>query len=197
MNVNFWIIHAKFEEERIKSKTKEGQRKQSRKWKYKESTYCGFPELLSQYFAILIGDQPPTYYFLHLAFDKIHPIVQKLVANSTEKATACMNESWDHKRDWNLLIYDIIYIETQKIIDFVLKIRKSEKKQGNTIVSAPPLEGEAFVKILPRLRSYYKLNEIVKDGDLHIDNIIKNSGWTIKVTPDPNHLLVHFEDNFK
>lgn len=78
-----------------------------------------------------------------------------------------------------------------------MKIRKSEKKQGNTTVSAPALEGEAFVEILPRLRSYSKLNEIVKDGDVQIDSIIRNSGWTIKVTPDPNHLLIHFEDNFK
>ncbi|KAK8890102.1 hypothetical protein M9Y10_034862 [Tritrichomonas musculus] len=104
--------------------------------------YCGFPESLSQDFSILIGDHPPTYYFLHLALEMINPIVQKLVANSTakareempEKATACMDGSWDHKQDRKLLIYDIICIETQKIIDFVLIIRKSEKKQGNTTV---------------------------------------------------------------
>ena len=88
--------------------------------------YCGFPISVSQDFAILNGIDPPTYYYIQKAIEKIRPIILQLAKDSAlrEKmkmpirATVCVDGSWDHKRDGKLLVYDVICIELQKIVDF-------------------------------------------------------------------------------
>ena len=64
----------------------------------------------------------------------------KMLSNST----ICIDGSWDHKRDGKLLIYDVICIELQKIVDFELIIKKSPKRKGNYIISSKAMEGQAF-----------------------------------------------------
>ena len=86
--------------------------------------YCEFPISLSQYFAILLGLIPPTYYFIQIALETICPIIKQLASESAlierqkmqDNSTVCVDASWDHKRDGKLLIYDVICIELQKII---------------------------------------------------------------------------------
>lgn len=58
------------------------------------------------------------------------------------------------------------------------------------------MEGEAFLNLLPRLTENTNIYELVKDGDLQIDHIIKKSRWNVKLTPDLNHELKHFSDHF-
>ena len=49
--------------------------------------YCRFPESLSQDFAVLIGDDPPSYYYMiHLAFEVIRPIIADLAKKSEAQA---------------------------------------------------------------------------------------------------------------
>ena len=167
--------------------------------------YCGFPISLSQDFAILLGLVPPTYYFIQIALEIIRPIIKQLAFESAlrerqkmqDNFTVCVDASWDHKRDGKLLIYDVISIELQKIIDFEIIIRKTPKRKGNVEVSPQGMEGEAFLMIFPRLMQNSKIMELVKDGDLQRDHIIASSGWKPKLTPDPNHLLLHFSNNFE
>lgn len=59
------------------------------------------------------------------------------------------------------------------IINFDIQIRKSAKRKGNTTVSLQAMEGSVFENILSRLMSNFKINELVKDGDLEVDSIIK------------------------
>ena len=167
--------------------------------------YCCFPQSLSQDFAILNGLEPPDNYFINKAFDIIRPIIEQLARDSAlraeeqmpDDATVCMDGSWDHKRFGKLHIFDVICIETMKIIDFEIKIRNTKKRKGNTNVTPQAMEGDAFLCILPRLMQNMKIKEVIKDGDLQIDHIIRINRWNIKLTPDPNHLLLHFTDHFK
>lgn len=167
--------------------------------------YCGFPEVDAQEFDILNGHHPPTYRQITRAINLIRPFIKMLAEQSAEyerermpeNSGVCADGSWDHRRDGKLLVYDIISILTKKIIDFDIQIRKSAKRKGNTTVSPQAMEGAAFENILPRLMSNSKINELVKDGDLEVESIIKNSGWKIIIRPDTNHLLKHFKDNFK
>lgn len=114
-----------------------------------------------------------------------------------DNSIVCVDTSWDHKKDGKFFIYGVICIELHKIIDFEVVIRKTPKRNWNVEVSLQGMEGEAFLTILPRLIQNFKIVELVKDGDLQIDHIIVSSGWNIKLTPDPNNLLLHFSDNFK
>ena len=93
------------------------------------------------------------------AIEKIRPIILQLAKDSAlrEKmkmpirATVCVDGSWDHKRDGKLLVYDVICIELQKIVDFEVIVRKTPKRKGNYIISPQAMEGEAFLNLLPRL----------------------------------------------
>ena len=107
-----------------------------------------------------------------------------------------MDASWDHRRDGRLLVFDAICIQNKKIIDFSIQVRSSVKRKGNTNVSPQAMEGLAFEEILPRLMSNQSIVELVKDGDVQLESMIISSGWRVKVTPDPNHLLKHFPDHF-
>lgn len=113
-----------------------------------------------------------------------------------EISTVCVDGSWDHRRDGRLLIFDVICIETKKIFDFNIQIRRGPKRQGNTDVSPQALEGLAFTEIIPNLISNLKIKEIVKDGEVQIESIIKSSGWNVFVRQDPNHLLKNFSKHF-
>lgn len=54
----------------------------------------------------------------------------------------------------------------------------------------PVMEVLTFRTILPRLMSNKNIVELVKDGDVEVDSILKKSGWKILIRPDPNHLLI-------
>lgn len=167
--------------------------------------YCGFPESKGQDFAILIGKVPPNYYEMTKAFNFLRPIIKKMVEicllNERKKmkkgSVVSMDGSWDHRRDGKMIIYDVIYLETKKIVYFSLKIQRSQKRHGNTDVCPQALEGQAFKDLLPTLMSDSNINEVVKDGDLQIESMIMNSGWMVNITPDPNHLLKNFDTLFK
>ena len=77
-----------------------------------------------------------------------------------------------HKRFSKLLIFDIICIETLKIIDFEIKIRNTKKWKVNTNLTSQAMECDAFLCILPRLIQNMKIKDVIKDGYLQIDHII-------------------------
>lgn len=70
-------------------------------------------------------------------------------------------------------------------------IKKSPKRKGDYIISSQAMECQAFLNLLPRLVQDTRIVEVVKDGDLQIDRIIRTGGWQVKLTPGPNHLLNH------
>lgn len=166
--------------------------------------FCGFPENQARQFTSLIGDKPPSYAQITKAFNILRPILKQMAFDCVtaerlkmpEISTVCVDGSWDHRRDGRLLIFDVICIETKKIIDFNIQIRRGPKRQGNTDVSPQALEGLAFTEIIPNLISNLKIKEIVKDGEVQIESIIKSSGWNVFVRQDPNHLLKNFSKHF-
>ena len=166
--------------------------------------YCGFPETEAREFAALIGKHPPSYRQITKAFNLLRPILMQLANDSVlieknkmpEGSAICVDGSWDHRRDGHLHIFDVICIQTGKIIDFSIQMRKSDRKNGNTIVSPQAMEGVAFKEIIPRLMSNPNIIEIVKDGDVQLEAIIVASGWNITIRQDTNHLLKHFPQHF-
>lgn len=167
--------------------------------------YCGFPETEGQVFSILTGNDPPSYRMITKAFNFIRPILKQLAldsaANEMSKippnASVSIDGSWDHRRDGKLHILDAICVQTKKIIGFSVLIRISQRRRGNTFVSPQAMEGEAFKEVLPHLMSHSNIIEIIKDGDVQLESIILASGWKVKITPDPNHQLKHFDQYFE
>ena len=168
------------------------------------SIYCGFPEREAQEFDILNGHNPPTYKEITEAFNIIRPLLKILAERSAaderkkipSNAIISVDGSWDHCRDAKLHVYDVICIQTKKIIIFNVLIRISSKRNGNTLVTPQAMEGLTFMNILPQLMENENIIELVKDGDLQVDSIIKDSGWKVIIRPDLNHLLIHFRTKF-
>ena len=166
--------------------------------------YCGFPEMEARKFEILNRHLPPTYKEMTEALNKLRQIFVKIARDCVDKekkkmpkrSSVCVDGSWDHHNDGKLLVFDVICIQTKKIVDFEVEIRASQKRRGNTEVSGPALEGLAFRAILPRLMSNKNIVELIKDGDVEVESILKKSGWNILIRHDPNHLLIHFHDHF-
>ena len=90
-------------------------------------------------------------------------------------AIISVDGSWDHCRDAKLHVYDVICIQTKKIIIFNVLIRISSKRNGNTLVTPQAMEGLAFMNILPQLMENENIIELVKDGDLQVDSILKTA----------------------
>lgn len=166
--------------------------------------FCGFPETEAREFAALIGKYPPSYRQITNAFNLLRPIFIQLARDSVlaektkmpKNSSICVDGSWDHRRDGHLHIFDVICVQTGKIIDFSIELRISEKKRGNTNVSPQAMEGVAFNEIIPRLMTNSNIIEIIKDGDVQLEAIIIASGWNVTVRQDPNHLLKHFTEHF-
>ena len=95
-----------------------------------------------------------------------------------------------------MCVFDVISIVTKKIVDFEILVHESKKREGNTDVSPGALEGQAFIKMFGRLKGNKKINEVIKDGDVEIDNIIHGSDWDVTITHDPNHELKNFEKKY-
>lgn len=145
--------------------------------------YCGFPEREAQEFDILNGHNPPTYKEITEAFNIIRPLLKILAERSAaderkkipSNAIISVDGSWDHCRDAKLHVYDVICIQTKKIIIFNVLIRISSKRNGNTLVTPQAMEGLAFMNILPQLMENENIIELVKDGDLQVDSILKTA----------------------
>lgn len=167
--------------------------------------YCGYTETSASSFTILIGHTPPETELIRKAIHTLRPYLAELAEQSCEfwrsqmpdQAVISIDGSWNHRRHGTAEILDVICVQNKKIIDFDIRIRESTNIIGNTDVTSQAMEGESFYHLLPRLQEDQKIVELVKDGDIEIDSIIKRSQWDVSVTPDPNHFLKHFEKHFK
>ena len=98
--------------------------------------YCGFPELEAQKFEILNGHRSPTYREITEVINRLRPIFREMARDwedkerekMSEQAIICVDGSWDHHKDGKLLVFDVICIQTKKIIDLEVEIRISQKR---------------------------------------------------------------------
>ena len=156
-------------------------------------------------FQILINQPYPSRKMITKAMNILRPYLFMLAKQScaTYKAkmgnevTIAIDGSWNHRRHGTYEIFDVICCNTKKIIAFDIRIHKSKNIPGNTFATSSAMEGESFMKLLPELKQDPRIVSIVKDGDVQTGKMIDDSGWQVETKADMNHLMKHFDVQFK
>lgn len=163
--------------------------------------FTGFPYFTTAILFLLNGIIPPKYHEVKILLPEVIDALNKFAQISVENAwndmpdhsVVTIDGSWNHKRCAKVFILDLICEQTHKIVDSEILYKTIGKYKGNYDGSSNLMESEAFKKMLPKLIANCKIDEIVKDGDLKISKIIKDSKWNVLVREDTNHKIINID----
>jgi hypothetical protein len=124
----------------------------------------------------------------------IHPIIEyaRRLAQQNREAmgnysTICIDGSWNHRRNGNFCIVEVIDFRTQKIVDFEIIYKTTPFKTGNYEGHSNGMELAATEKLLKRWINDPKVAVIVHDKDSKITKLIRESNWSVLQSYDANH----------
>jgi hypothetical protein len=102
-------------------------------------------------------------------------ICQKNRAATGPNSTICIDGSWNHRRNGNFCIVDVIDFQTKKIVDFAIIYKSTPFKSGNYEGSSNGMEVAGMRQLLPRWINDTKVSVIVHDKDSKITELIRES----------------------
>jgi hypothetical protein len=105
----------------------------------------------------------------------------------------CIDGSWNHRRNGDFHIIDVIDYRTKKIVDFEILFKSSPFRKGNYVGSSNGMETEGMRRIIQRWKNDSRVSIIVHDKDAKITKLIRDSGWNVLQNIDANHARKSFQ----